>query len=415
MDLKTNIKQLLGKLTKPKIKPDSQTSIPKYTEEEVKLMMDVQRFNESRISPAAEALANHFQNLYSMYLDNKIDKFIEWYIQNMIKGKYPSVQEHHFETELRDFIEKMAVWYELRYPSYEINRLMNCEGQEFTKVSEVMFDKNQYINGFFDEESEVRIIDWDEFYNPETFIESLPWTERTFLSTPKYTSPIYLKHIAHFHLSPDGIVVESENLDIYTIFDVLDEDIVGMHIKDVLSLLKQKNIELPEDNEIEKAIKSYEERKYFKEELLNCVMYRIIERGRAKIGPRRGFIFALEFGRNIDIPMMYGVEYTDVGLRDFINTYLKSGGSPDLECYINYFSTSATNKKLETISVRDILKFKNDNAVNHYTEEEINLQQNLVNVLSNQINPKTLQKEQIKARRIQRKLERARARKHNGK
>ena len=38
---------------------------------------------------------------------------------------------------------------------------------------------------------------------------------------------------------------------------------------------------------------------------LNCVMYRIIERGGNRIGPRRGFLFAKEFGRNIDIPMIF--------------------------------------------------------------------------------------------------------------
>ena len=33
----------------------------------------------------------------------------------------------------------MAVWYELRYPDYEINRLMPGSGQEGIKVSDVMY------------------------------------------------------------------------------------------------------------------------------------------------------------------------------------------------------------------------------------------------------------------------------------
>ena len=57
--------------------------------------------------------------------------------------------------------------------------------------------------------------------------------------------------------------------------------------------------------------------------MLDAVMYRIIERGGNRMGPRRGFLFAKEFGRNIDIPMMYGVDYSDPGLRSFIIEYIK--------------------------------------------------------------------------------------------
>ena len=58
-------------------------------------------------------------------------------------------------------------------------------------------------------------------------------------------------------------------------------------------------------------------------------MYRIIERGGNRFGPRRAFLFAKEFGRNIDVPMMYGVDTSDPGLRYFMNEYLKAGGNPE--------------------------------------------------------------------------------------
>ena len=48
----------------------------------------------------------------------------------MIEGQYTDIDEYRVPIELRDFIEKMAVWYELRYPDYEINRLMPGSGQE---------------------------------------------------------------------------------------------------------------------------------------------------------------------------------------------------------------------------------------------------------------------------------------------
>ena len=84
-------------------------------------------------------------------------------------------------------------------------------------------------------------------------------------------------------------------------------------------------------------------------------MYRIIERGGNRIGPRRAFLFAKEFNRNIDIPMMYGVDTSDPGLKQFVDEYIKAGGSKDLVCYGNYFSRSSKNEKLETIKVREII------------------------------------------------------------
>ena len=89
-----------------------------------------------------------------------------------------------------------------------------------------------------------------------------------------------------------------------------------MHYWDVLNEEQLKTIGF--------AIKDFENKTYQKEEMLNCVMYRIIERGGNRIGPRRAFLFAKEFGRNIDIPMIYGVDSSEPGLRNFMNEYINS-------------------------------------------------------------------------------------------
>ena len=49
-------------------------------------------------------------------LDDKVDEFINWYYINMVKGHYTDIGEYHFPRAMRDLIEKIAVWYELRYP-----------------------------------------------------------------------------------------------------------------------------------------------------------------------------------------------------------------------------------------------------------------------------------------------------------
>lgn len=141
-------------------------------------------------------------------------------------------------------------------------------------------------------------------------------------------------------------------------------------------------------------------------------MYRIIERGGNRMGPRRAFLFAKEFGRNIDIPMIYGVDRSDPGLRLFMNEYIKSGGSKDLVCYNGYFSRASKYEELDTITMQELIKTINNDAATFYTPEEDELHQRLVNALSNRINQDDLSEKQknikkVRQLRLQRKLEKS--------
>ena len=128
-------------------------------------------------------------------------------------------------------------------------------------------------------------------------------------------------------------------------------------------------------------------------------MYRIIERGGNRIGPRRGFLFAKEFNRDIDIPMSYGFDYSDPELKAFINEYIKAGGSKDLKCYEDYFWKINNKDKVNTVSIQKILLDLND-----YTSEEIELYQKLVNVLNSQVDQDYIKNEEVKRLRLERKL-----------
>lgn len=342
-------------------------------------------------------------------LDDKISEFINWYFENMVKGHYTDIGEYHKPVEMRNFIEKMAVWYELRYPSYEINRLMPGSNQENIEIDNVMFNNNKYINDLFDENADVRAINWDEFYNTKAFINSLEWEERRLFAKPKYRDLVYVEpnsRSAHLHLTSNGIVEESEGLGIYTKFKIKDKDLQGMHVKNVVQLLKENGIILPNNNELEPTVNNAEKWIYQKEEMLNCVMYRIIERGGNRIGVRRAFLFAKEFGRNIDIPMMYGVDYSDPGLRSFINEYIKAGGSKDLVCYVGYFSRASKNEKIDTVTIQELIKTIHNDCITKYTPEETKLHQRMVNALASQIDTEEIRKEEVKQLRLQRKLKR---------
>ena len=391
-----------------------------FTEEETKLLEDIQTFHnedvegkvsgyseEEDISRATKTI-NNFREKQKINLNYKVDLFINWCSKNMFQCGCSKFLEFQESKRLRDFIEKMAVWYELRYPDYEINRILKCTADESTNINEEMFINNPYLD---DVNEEIDYFNWSEFYNTKVFIDTLPQEEKRYLRKPAYPSLIYIDktYLAHLHLSANGIVKLSEGMGLYTQYEITDEEIEEMHIEDILTLFKEKNIPLPSHNEIIPAITSYQKKSYFYEELLNCVMYRIIERGRYGFGPRRAFLFAKEFNRNIDIPMMYGASY-GVGQRNFINEYLKAGGRKDLLCYFNYKIREEEYEKLQTITVEELLKKVNHNARSKNTEEEQLLGQSLINILNSQIDEEELKIEQVKADRITRKLTKSKRR-----
>ena len=346
-------------------------------------------------------------------LDDKVDEFIDWYFKNMVKGNYTDIGEYHFPRKMRDLIEKIAVWYELRYPSYEINRLIPGSGQEQINVNDVMFRNNPYVNELLDENSDAKELDWDDFYNVNVFMKSLPWEERCYFSKPRYRDIVYLNpnsRVAHLHLTKNGSVEMAEDITGFTKSAIKEEELSWLNVRDIVKLFKDKGIELPENNELEKTINEANKWIQQKEGILDCAMYRIIERGGNRIGPRRAFLFAKEFGRNIDIPMMYAIDRSDPGLRLFMNEYLKAGGSKDLVCYNGYFSRASKKEKVDTISIQELILTQNNNAATFYTPEEHDLHQRIVNAIASQVDHEVVRQEEVKRLRLERKIEKSRTR-----
>ena len=310
------------------------------------------------------------QNKDTYDLNDKVEEFIEWYKNNMVKGLYTDIGEYHLPNEMRNFIEKIAVWYELRYPNDKVNLIIESN-EKLKSIENIIKQNNKQTN----QETEI--------YSIKSFYDALSNEEKFYLSQPNYRSIVYWKGVlcsAHLHLSKNGTVEMSECMDT-VIPGISNEDLEGKNIKEVVKIIKEKGIIIPKDSELTKAIQDYNKLNYQKEDILNCAMYRIIERGGNRIGPKRAFLFAKEFGRDISIPMMYAIDYSDPDLRLFINEYIKAGGSKDLECLVGYFLKVSKDEPLEKVSIQELILTLPNNTTSFYTEEENELHQRLIHSL----------------------------------
>ena len=312
-------------------------------------------------------------------LNDKVEEFIEWYKNNMVKGLYTDIGEYNLPLKMKNLIEKIAVWYELQYPIDEINNLVPMSCQELTKSN---IRKNQHIKEMLN--SSLKVANSDEM---KTLFDILTDEEKVYFLNRNYKDVVYWRRgfcSAHLHLSKNGTVEMSECMDT-VIPGISNEDLEGKNIKEVVKIIRGKGIIIPENSELTKAIQDYNDWNYQKEGILNCAMYRIIERGGNRIGPKRAFLFAKEFGRDISIPMMYAIDYSDPGLRLFINEYIKAGGSKDLECLVGYFSKVSKDEPLEKVSIQKLLLTLPNNTTSFYPEEENELHQRLIHSLKKQV------------------------------
>ena len=72
-----------------------------------------EKIKGSFTSESTKAFAGHLKNSKMVVLDDKVDEFIDWFTENMVKGNYTDIGEYLIPIDMRNFIEKMAVWYEL--------------------------------------------------------------------------------------------------------------------------------------------------------------------------------------------------------------------------------------------------------------------------------------------------------------
>ena len=105
----------------------------------------------------------------------------------------------------------------------------------------------------------------------------------------------------------------------------------GKNIKEGVQLLKDEDVVPDVNYSIDNQIKVYEIERTRREQMLNVIMYRIIERGSDySKGARRALIFAKDFDLSLFVPLVYEVTLAnDPYLNSFLEEYVSSGGSKE--------------------------------------------------------------------------------------
>lgn len=106
MDIKQGLLKLKNKLL-TKTNNDRYNGIKSgLIEEEKTLLEDVHTFRHGDSFSTADAIEKYFTSIRNVDLDSKVDDYIEWYFENMVKGHYTAVGKYWKPIELRNFIEK---------------------------------------------------------------------------------------------------------------------------------------------------------------------------------------------------------------------------------------------------------------------------------------------------------------------
>lgn len=322
----------------------------------------------------------------------KIDDFLRWYA-TFLPSWNEKIKVEEEVKSMMNFIEKVAVWYELRYPNFTI--FGNTEGLVNDWESNLtMFEENPYIKDLLGEDSVVNDLDWSEFYNTKSFINNLCFKEKDYFVRPSYEK-YRLINGYHLELSKTGRVLSFDGLDHYKL---KKNEVNGKYVKEVVALLKEKEIISPTGNEIDKEIQIYEGKKERKSKMLDAIMYRIIERGDTySIGARRGLLFAKEFKLDLLIPITYEIA---LGNDRYIDVFLREANKDEEVREPLKFLVPLFNSKYNEKDVDEMLKTKEEKR------QEKQLRQKLVNILATKADDDK-DKEDIKVLRIQRKLSKA--------
>lgn len=253
-------------------------------------------------------------------LEEKRKYFNNWVIEN-----------NYFEdmdiVELQKFINVMATWYTLRYPS----EVLESDSKLSTKMDRLS-NQSEYLD----------------------FVLKKPLNKRNMvLVRDDVDRDILLTMKVDENLKVVCVVENNTNLD-KTMF-------LNKNLKEIVNILKENNIVLYDEKtpfNIIEVIKEYEKQEYFKKGLLSTIMGEIISRD-LKYGALRGMKFAKEFNLDLTEPLRYGISTDDDINRRLIKEYLEVSSNQDIVCYLDYLKyqyMGVSISKIPQVNLRDIIR-----------------------------------------------------------
>lgn len=254
-------------------------------------------------------------------LEEKRKYFNNWVIEN-----------NYFEdmdiVELQKFINVMATWYTLRYPS----EVLESDSNPSTKIDRLLTNQNEYLD----------------------FVLKKPLNKRNMvLVRDDVDGNIILTMRVDENLGVTCVIENNTNLD--------SEILLNKDLKKVVDILRENNIVLYDEKtpfNILEVIKEYEKQEYFKKGLLNTIMGEIISRD-LKYGALRGMKFAKEFNLDLTEPLRYGISTDDDINRRLIKEYLEVSSNQDIVCYLDYLKyqyMGVSISKIPQVNLRDIIR-----------------------------------------------------------
>ena len=351
----------------PKIEWDEFLKFIGYTDKNIKGNVEQLKFI---LSPFLVDLYKYKFNM-PIDLSKRIDMFEDWFSKNSFF--------RYYGIDVKTLICKLASWYEMRYSDSILEEMLSSGRIDIFNCFD--FNENQYVHDSFSDDSDVYYLELSKTLDFNFFIKSLSENEKEVFRKKKlFVSFVKDNNDATYFLTSNGFidsVLSGSN-------GICDKCYVAKHVTDVLDF-RDDSIDVYINSTRERFKKSvlYSYKSAFvRQEVLNCAMYQLLLNHNTEFGTLRSLLFAREFGLDIDIPMIYGIN-RDNYVRQEINFYLKFGGSKNLNCYRNYFYDEYQNgnEPLERKPISDIMS----GYCGCYTAEEKFLQQKLCDVLASKV------------------------------
>lgn len=295
-----------------------------------------------------------------------------------------------------NLIDKMAVMYEIIYP----DEAFSNDDDQFSSdeyVNRTMFRENSYLNSKIDDFSVISSLNWNDFFSVELMIKLLSPEEREYLKKPRYDNYITLtdrNYYGYVELSNKGTITKSNICSSL----IKSKDLCGLQIEEAIELLKNKKVAPQTYSKLEEEVLRVKKLNSERELLLDGVMFKILERDSSYMGTRRALLFANEFKRDLNVPLVHKIFKTsyDESSEAFIEKYIEFGGDPELVRKL--ITSPESNYIYDKEELDEILKPR------EVKQKEQELRQRLVTSLYGSINQEELAQEKVKQLRIERKL-----------